>query len=85
MPAFSVGVHITPRKGLLDPQGQAVAGALQSVGFAEVAAVHVGRYVVVETSSANTSAARATVEDMCVRLLANPVTEDFHVEEPVSL
>jgi len=76
---FKVSVHIVPRKGLLDPQGKAVADSLRTLGFAAVADVHVGRHVVIEMAAADAGAAEAAVRDMCGRLLANPVTEDFEI------
>jgi phosphoribosylformylglycinamidine synthase subunit PurS len=79
MKRFRVAVHITPRRGILDPQGKAVAGALHALGFASVADVHVGRHVVVELDAADELAADGAARAMCQRLLANPVTEDFEV------
>jgi phosphoribosylformylglycinamidine synthase len=76
---FRVNVHIVPRKGLLDPQGKAVADALHTLGFGAVRDVHVGRYIVIETTAADAAAAEAAVREMCARLLANPVTEDFEI------
>jgi phosphoribosylformylglycinamidine synthase subunit PurS len=78
--AFRVSVHITPRRGILDPQGKAVEGALHSLGFGGVKEVHVGRYIVVETEADSASAAEDSVKSMCERLLANPVIEDFEIE-----
>jgi phosphoribosylformylglycinamidine synthase PurS subunit len=83
MSNFRVAVHITPRKGLLDPQGEAVKGALRTLGFATVEAVHVGRYIIVESSAADAKAAAEDATAMCHNLLANPVTEDFEIEPPV--
>ena len=80
MKAFRVSVHITPRRGLLDPQGKAVEGALHSLGFAGVREVHVGRHIVIENEAADASEAKDAVRAMCERLLANPVTEDFEIE-----
>lgn len=80
MTSFRVSVHITPRRGLLDPQGKAVESALHSLGFTEVSAVHVGRHIVIETESDNAEMAVSSVTAMCERLLANPVTEDFEIE-----
>lgn len=79
MKLFRVAVHIVPRKGLLDPQGKAVADALHTLGFHSVADVHVGRHLVIEAKAADAAAAEAAVRDMCTRLLANPVTEDFAI------
>lgn len=79
MTLFRVSVHIVPRKGLLDPQGKAVTGALHSLGFAAVQDVHVGRHLVIETKAKDAAAAESSVKEMCARLLANPVTEDFEI------
>jgi phosphoribosylformylglycinamidine synthase subunit PurS len=76
---YRVSVHIVPRRGLLDPQGKAVADALRTLGFAAVADVHVGRHLVIETTAADAAAAEASVREMCGKLLANPVTEDFEI------
>jgi phosphoribosylformylglycinamidine synthase len=77
--SFRVSVHIVPRKGLLDPQGKAVADALHTLGFAAVGDVHVGRHLLIDTTAADAAAAEASVREMCARLLANPVTEDFEI------
>jgi phosphoribosylformylglycinamidine synthase PurS subunit len=79
MSQFRVALHIVPRRGLLDPQGKAVADALQTLGFKSVKDVHVGRHVIVELQAKDAAAAEAEARAMCERLLANPVTEDFEV------
>ena len=79
MTRFRCAVHVVPRRGILDPQGQAVSDALHSLGFADVSDVRVGRYVVVDTTADSEEAARATVKAMCEKLLANPVTEDYDI------
>ena len=79
MSRFRVAVHIIPRKGILDPQGKAVADALQTLGFADVRDVRVGRHVIVETEAGDALGAEGRVRDMCEKLLANPVTEDFEI------
>ncbi len=76
---YRVQVEILPRRGILDPQGRAVADALRTLGFADVEEVHLGRYLVVELAAASADVARASVTAMCERLLANPVTEQFVV------
>ena len=81
MTRFRVAVHVVPRRGLLDPQGKAVADALHTLGFRDVAAVHVGRHLVLEVDAPSADGARAMTREMCERLLANPVTEDFHIAE----
>lgn len=77
---FRVHIHIVPRKGLLDPQGKAVADALHSLGFAGVRDVRIGRHLVVETAATSAKAAEDEARAMCAKLLANPVTEDFELE-----
>lgn len=76
---YRVAVHVVPRRGLLDPQGKAVADALHTLGFSGVAAVHVGRHLVLELDAADEAAAREHASRMCEKLLANPVTEDFEI------
>lgn len=79
MSRFKVALHIVPRRGLLDPQGKAVADALHTLGFKSVEDVHVGRHVIVELKAATVADAEKEARSMCERLLANPVTEDFEV------
>jgi len=83
MSKFRIAVHITPRKGLLDPQGNAVKDALHTLGFKPVKNVHIGRYIIIETDAYDAIAAEENVNDMCKKLLANPVTEDFEIESAV--
>jgi phosphoribosylformylglycinamidine synthase PurS subunit len=79
MSQFKVSLHIVPRRGILDPQGKAVADALQTLGFRSVQDVHVGRHVIVELAAKDAAAAEKEARAMCEKLLANPVTEDFEV------
>ena len=83
MSKFRIAVHITPRKGLLDPQGKAVSDALHTLGFEAVKNVHVGRYIIIESDSYDAITAEEAVIEMCAKLLANPVTEDFEIESAV--
>jgi phosphoribosylformylglycinamidine synthase subunit PurS len=79
MSHFRVAVHIVPRRGILDPQGKAVSDALHTLGFDAVREVHVGRHIVVELDAGNPEHAAQSAREMCERLLANPVTEDFEI------
>jgi phosphoribosylformylglycinamidine synthase len=79
MTRFRLSIHIVPRRGILDPQGKAVADALHSLSFAQVGDVRVGRYLVVDLQAASEGDARAVAKAMCEKLLANPVTEDFEI------
>jgi phosphoribosylformylglycinamidine synthase len=81
MTRFRVSVHIVPRRGILDPQGKAVADALHSLGFASVNDARIGRHVVLDVAASDADAADRSVRQMCERLLANPVTEDFEIAQ----
>jgi phosphoribosylformylglycinamidine synthase len=71
-----VRVLVRPKEGILDPQGQAVERALPALGFSGVSNVHVGRLIELDVDDPS------RVEEMCERLLANPLIEDFQVERP---
>jgi phosphoribosylformylglycinamidine synthase len=71
-----VRVLIRPKAGILDPQGQAVERALPALGFEGVSHVHVGRLVELDVDDP------ARVGEMCERLLANPLIEDYAIERP---
>jgi phosphoribosylformylglycinamidine synthase len=76
---YRIDVRVVPRAGILDPQGNAVAGALGSLGFDGVSDVHVGRLITLRLLAQSETDARERAEAMCRRLLANPVTEEFDV------
>jgi phosphoribosylformylglycinamidine synthase len=76
---FRVAVHIVPRRGILDPQGKAIADALRTLGFPGVGDVHVGRRLMIDATADSAAAAKDSVRAMCDKLLANPVTEDFEI------
>ncbi|WP_298367919.1 phosphoribosylformylglycinamidine synthase subunit PurS [Azospirillum sp.] len=73
-------VHVTLKRGVLDPQGKAIAHALQTLGFAGVEDIRVGKVIELQLTSADEAAARAEVEAMCTKLLANTVIEDYAIE-----
>jgi phosphoribosylformylglycinamidine synthase len=77
---YRIEVRVVPRRGILDPQGKAVAGALASLGFQRIGDLHVGRLVTLDLAAETADAARETAVTMCRQLLANPVTEEFSVE-----
>ena len=78
---YRIEIRVVPRRGLLDPQGKAVADALHALGFAEVADARVGRHVVLDVRAEDAEAARRRAAEICDRLLANPVTEDYAIEQ----
>lgn len=73
-------VYVTPKKGVLDPQGKAVAHSLHALGFPEVEDVRIGKYMELRLGAESREAAEARVREMCQRLLANGVIEDFRFE-----
>lgn len=73
-------VHVTLKQGVLDPQGKAIANSLKSLGFLGVSGVRQGKYIEVELDGSDPESARAEVRDMCERLLANTVIEDYTIE-----
>jgi phosphoribosylformylglycinamidine synthase subunit PurS len=73
-------VYVTPKRGILDPQGKAVQHSLHVLGFGEVADVRVGKYIEMQLRDVAGDAAMARLRQMCERLLANGVIEDFRVE-----
>jgi phosphoribosylformylglycinamidine synthase PurS subunit len=68
-------VLIRPKEGILDPQGQAVEQALPALGFEGVRNVHVGRLIELDVDDA------AQLPAMCERLLANPLIEDYEIQD----
>jgi phosphoribosylformylglycinamidine synthase PurS subunit len=80
---FRVHVRVMPRSGLLDPQGQAVEHALTALGFDEAGAVRIGRAIELDVAAGSRDEAEARTRQMCDKLFANPVTEDYllQVEE----
>lgn len=77
--AYQVDIRVVPRRGILDPQGQAVRGALTTLGFQGIGEVHVGRFIQITLEAESASVAEERAVAMCRQLLANPVTEDFAV------
>jgi phosphoribosylformylglycinamidine synthase len=79
--AFVFEVLVTLKPGLSDPQGKAVQGALPALGWTNVGDVHVGKHIRLTVEAPDEAAARAQVEDMAIRLLSNPVIEDYRILE----
>jgi phosphoribosylformylglycinamidine synthase len=72
-------VLVRPKPGILDPQGEAVGSALGHLGF-DVREARVGKVIDFEVDAANPAEAKAQVEKMCERLLANPLIESYEIE-----
>ncbi len=78
-------VHVTLKPGVLDPQGKAIAHALEALGFDGVADVRQGKYIEIDLKDGSggdkgAGGAEARVSEMCEKLLANTVIEDYRVE-----
>ncbi len=73
-------VHIMPRDGVLDPQGKAIAHALGSLGFSGVGEVRQGKVIDLELAERDPARAKAAVEEMCKKLLANTLIESYRIE-----
>jgi len=74
-------VVVTLKKSVLDPQGQAVSRALGTLGFAEVKDVRLGKIIELDLDARDADEAKKRVEQMCEKLLANTVIEEYRVEE----
>jgi phosphoribosylformylglycinamidine synthase subunit PurS len=70
-------VHVTLKPVVNDPQGLAVLGGLQQLGHGNVSSVRLGKYLELRLAAADLASAEAQVDEMCRRLLANPVIEDY--------
>jgi phosphoribosylformylglycinamidine synthase subunit PurS len=85
---FTAHVEVTHLPGVLDPQGATVERALPALGYDNVTEVSIGKTIRLALDAPDEATARAQVDEMCQRLLANPVIEAYHVEitamEPAS-
>jgi phosphoribosylformylglycinamidine synthase len=68
------------KAGIMDVQGTAIQRALVGLGFADLVELRVGKVIELEVAADSAEAARARAEEMCRRLLANPVLEDYAIE-----
>ncbi|MBT6096330.1 MAG: phosphoribosylformylglycinamidine synthase subunit PurS [Rhodospirillaceae bacterium] len=73
-------VHVTLKNGVLDPQGKAVQHALDALGFGGVDDVRQGKFIELDLTETDAAAARAHVTEMCEKLLANTVIENYEIE-----
>jgi phosphoribosylformylglycinamidine synthase len=73
-------IFISFKNGVLDPQGKAVERSLHTLGYQEVRDVRMGKYLEIELEAASREAAEARLREMCDKLLANPVIEDYRFE-----
>ena len=73
-------VHVTLKSGVLDPQGKAIGHALEALGFEGVGEVRQGKVIDIDLVEEDPAKARKQVEDMCKRLLANTVIENYVID-----
>lgn len=78
--SFRFAVNVTPKPGILDPQGKAVERSLPHLGIEGVSAVRVGRRVELSVAAGDQAAARAVVERLAGDLLSNPLIEAYEIE-----
>ena len=72
-------VHVTLKNGVLDPQGKAIGHSLNRLGFAEVGDVRQGKFIELELAETDKVKAKERLDEMCRKLLANPLIEDYEV------
>ena len=73
-------IFITPKQGVLDPQGKAIERSLHALGFTETHDVHLGKYVELALDGLDSQQAQQRTDEMCRKLLANGVIEDYRFE-----
>jgi phosphoribosylformylglycinamidine synthase len=75
-----VKIYVTLKKGILDPQGKAVKHSLHSLGYTSVEDVRIGKYIEIEINDTAKEKLDPQIKEMCNKLLANPIIEDFRYE-----
>ena len=77
---MKANIYVTLKREVLDPQGDAVARSLGTLGFDNVKSVRVGKFIELDLSGADRTQAEHSLKTMCDKLLANPVIEDYRFE-----
>ena len=80
---FRINVSITLRSSILDPQGKAAQHALNDLGFTDISKVRMGKYIQMWVHAETSAEARQLAEQACQKLLANPVMEDYDIQDVV--
>ena len=75
-----VKIYVTLKEGILDPQGRAVKHSLHSLGYTSVEDVRIGKYIEIEINDTAKEKLSPQINEMCNKLLANPIIEDFRYE-----
>ena len=77
---YQARIYVTLRSSVLDPAGTAVESGLQQMGYTEVESVRIGKYIEMQLSAKDESQAKQHLDEMCDRLLANTVIENYRFE-----
>tara|TARA_Y100000590_G_scaffold455196_1_gene603355 strand:- start:1528 stop:1767 length:240 start_codon:yes stop_codon:yes gene_type:complete len=77
---MKVKIQITPKNGVLDPQGKAIQKSLLALGFDEVLNVRQGKYIEIDIKEQSIEQTRLNVEEMCEKLLANTIIENYQID-----
>lgn len=77
---FNIKVYVTLRENILDPQGKAVNESLRTLGYKEVEEVRIGKFIELKLNETDSKVAEKKVKEMCEKLLANTVIEDYNYE-----
>ena len=72
-------VHVTTKPDVLDPQGKAIAHAASQLGYEAIEKVRQGKLFEIDVAAASEAEARALITELCEKLLANPVIEDYEI------
>ncbi len=81
---MKIRVLVSPKPGVLDPEGRAIEGALRELGYDTVSNVRAGKVILLDLATDDPEQARALAREMCEKLLANPVIEHYEIELPTS-
>jgi phosphoribosylformylglycinamidine synthase PurS subunit len=74
---MKIEIQVLPKKGILDPQGKAVHHALENLGYSGLSEVRIGKLIQIEVKESNPPVTPAIIKEMCEKLLANTVVEDY--------
>jgi phosphoribosylformylglycinamidine synthase subunit PurS len=77
---YSAKIKVTLRKSILDPQGKAVEHSMQSLGYKNIVDTRIGKYIELKINASNEAEAKKVTDEVCGKLLANPVMEDYEFE-----
>ena len=80
MGTYRSRIRVTLRKSILDPQGKAVKNAIETLGVRGIQDVRMGKYIELQVDGLSEADAKETTEEVCKKLLANPVMEDYHFD-----